>query len=536
MLSTNAAFDTKHSLDYKTPIYLVHFDGETVDFCNHEPGSPTYELHKHLEKISGLSQKITPEEGRASISGVSVEILDYGDEITGLLATDAAYFHRKKVTIKAGYLGMDESEMLTIFTGWITGLRLSSNGLSYVFDVTDPQKWMQRKIFRAATGVSPVAIQGNPINILLAVLTSTGAGTNGDYDWYQEENGLGLDVSYINVAHIESVRDDWYPGDSMYMQFQLTERIKAKDFLETEIFKVINCYPIIDGQGRFDIKPFKPPLAAFDVVQTFDESTVLKLPEWDANLDAMVNEVELYYDHDGDDFVNEAFYVDGTSITLRGPGKGPVTIKSKGLRTSIVGSSAPDRATDQLERRKNKVFGRFATPPISIKFTTFFSRWLSEAGDVVPFTNRLLPDVELGVRGLNEKRMEIINRSVDWDKGTVKFELLNTGFAKEEYMGISPVMAITAGTSGTAFAVSVADAAKWEEGWESDIYDAGCRSKAVNITILTINKATGAITCDNIGATPAAGWKVQFAAPSSLTAKQSKWWSVLATGANLIIP
>lgn len=538
MLSTNANFDAKHEAVNRNlvPMYLVHFDGETVDYVNHAPASPTNTPAQYLMRISGISQKVEPEEGRASISGLSIEILDYGDAITSLLATDTAFFHRKKTTIKAGYCGMGESDMLTVFTGWVTGLKLAGNGLSYVFDVTDPQKFMQRKVFRSATDATPAVVQGNPMNIILAVLTSTGAGTNGDYDWLDEANGLGMDPDFINVAHIEEIRDTWFPGDCAYMRFSYTDRVKAKDFIEAEILKTLNCYPMIDGQGRFDIKAFKPPLEALETVQSFNEDNIVGLPDWDANLDALVNEVEAYYDHDGDDYTSQAFYVQSTSLNLRGPGKKPVTIKSKGLHTSITGSSVPDRASDQMERRKNKIFGRFSVPPISIKFKTHFSRWLSEAGDIVPFTHLLIPDLEAGTRGLSEARMEIISRNVDWSRGQVAFELLNTGFARDHYMVICPVMTVVSATSGTAFVVSTADAAKFRTGWEVQVTDAAGRQKAASITILTIDTATGAITCDNIGSTPAAGWKIKFADYGTLTDEQKLWWLIRASGSNLIVP
>jgi len=537
MLSTNTNFDTKHAYDYKTPMYLIHFNGETIDYCNHTPGTPTNTLKQYLIKISGLAQKVTPEEGQASIGGVAVEILDYNDEITALLATDSYYFHRKKITIKAGYAGMAEADMLTIFTGWVTGLKLNSDLLSYIFDVTDPQKWMQRKIFRNATSAAPVTIQGNPLNILLAILTSTGAGTNGSYDWYAAVNGLGLDTSYVNVTAIEQLRDRWYPGDSHYMTFTIKDREQAKDFLEREIFKVLNCYPVIDGQGFFSIKPFKPPLAALETVQSFNEDNIIGVPAWDANLPALINEVEIFYDHNAttDEFDSELYYIDSTSINNRGPGKKPLTIKSKGLHSSGLGSQ-PDRTGDIITSRKNKVFGRFSTPPIELGFNAWFSRWLSEAGDIVPFTHRLVPDIEVGTRGYSAERMEVISRDVNWTKGQVKLKLLNTGFGKTIYAVISPIMTVTVGTSATQFTVSVADAAKYTAGWEADIFDAGMRSQATNITILTIDTATGVITCDDIGATPSAGWKIQFATYLNLTAAQQLYWAARAAGAHAITP
>ena len=515
-------------------MYLIHFDGESVDYCNHRPGSPTNELKPYLVKISGLGQKVEPEEGRASIGGLTIEIQDQGDEITALLSSDVYFFHRRKTTVKAGYQGMDEADMLTIATGWVTGIKMSAGLLTYVFSVTDPQKWMQRKVFRTATDEAPVVIQGNLVNIALAVLTSTGAGTNGDYDWYAEENGLGLDADYINVTGIEAMRDRWYPGDSHYAKFTITEKEKAKDWLEREVFKVLNCYPVIDGQGRFSLKPFRPPLAAIETVQSFDEDNIVGVPQWDANLDALINEIEIFYDFDGTDF-SETDYIDSTSINNRGPGSKPLTIKSKGLHTTGIGSQ-PDRVTDIMTSRKNKVFGRFATPPVKVSFNTWFDRWLSEAGDIVPFTHWLIPDIEKGMRGYATERMEIINISPDWQRGQIKVDLLNTGFGKDIYAIISPVMTVTAGTSGTQFTVSVADAAKYAAGWEMDVFDAGMRSQATNITILTIDTATGVITCDDIGSTPAAGWKIQFASYLSLTAAQQLYWAARTAGAHAITP
>lgn len=557
MLETNTAFDAKHDLAYKTPMFLVHFDGEEVYYCNHRIERIMEEwgggeawgvgeiwgdgtLKPYLVTLSGNGQKVTPEEGSASIAGFKIELLDYDNEITALLATDTYYFHRRKATIKAGYVGMDEASMLTVFTGWVTDLMMSSDLTSYIFDVTDPQRWMQRNIFRDASDSSPVTVQGNPINILLAVLTSTGEGTNGDYDWLDEANGLGLSTDFINVTAIENVRDRWYPGDSNYLKFTITEKEKAKDWIEKEILKVLNAYPVIDGQGRFSIKPFKPPLPALESVQSFDEDNIIGLPQWNANLDALINEVDIFYNHNATsgNYDSETYYIEGTSLTNRGPGKKALTIKSKGLHGSNIGSH-PDRTADIITSRKNKVFGRFATPPEKVSITTFFSRWLSEAGDIVPFTHPMVPDVVTGARGYTAERMEIINRNPDWKRGTVKIELLNTGFARGAYAVISPVMAVTTASDSTSFTVASTDAEKYEEGWAVDVFDSGMRAQATSISLVSIDTTSGLITCDDIGATPAAGWKVQFAsASSSLTNSQALYWSLASasTAAQLITP
>ena len=502
---------------------------EETGFDRNDAAGYTYTIESvyksYLVSISGSEQKVTPEEGTASIGGFKIDILDYDDEITALLATDSYFFHRKKTTVKAGYLGMTEADMLTIATAWVTNYELSSDGTTYSLQITDPKKWFQRKIFRGAE-TAPVTVQGNPINILLAILTSTGAGTNGDYDWYDSSNGLGLTSDYINVSAIESVRDDWFPGDSHYMRFYIDKRVVAKDFIEKEICKPLNLYPVIDGQGRFSIKPFKPPLAALDEVQSFDEDNIIGIPKWSANLESVINEIEIYYDHNSssDEFDSEIYYVDSDSVNNRGPGKKAIEIKTKGLKTSNGTASIAGRGADILAIRKNRIFGRWATPPVSLKIKTFFTQWLSEAGDIVPITHPLLPDVEAGTRGLDEARMEIVNRSVDWKRGSVSIDLLNTGFARSIYGVVSPTMTITSATASTCFNVSTADANKYIHytSPEVSIHDYKMRQKVAAVTINSLSTA-GYASVDDMGLTPAAGDIVTFADYEACSEFQRKY-------------
>jgi hypothetical protein len=521
MLSRTSAFNAKHDLDDKTPLWLVHFDGETTDYVNHKPTTPDNTLKQYLKSISSLSRSVSPEEGKASVSGITINIQDYDNEITALLATDAFYFHRKKTIIKVGYAGLAESDLITTTTGWVTGLKLSRDGLTWIFSITDPIKWMQRKIFRGSES-STLTISGNPINILLACLTSTGNGTNGNYDYLAAVNGLGIDTDFINVTAIEAVRDTWFPGASYYMKFTIDKRIKAKDFFEREIFKPLNLYPIIDVQGKFFVRRFAPPLITSLGVQTYNEDNIIGLPGYDTNLAGLINEVEFFYNHNGDDFVDEIYYIDSTSLNGRGPGKKPLTIKTKGLHSDLSPASITIDVANILARRKNAVFSRFATPPIKLNIDAWYTQWISEAGDIVPITHSKLPDIESGTRGLSEARMEIIKKDVDFKSGKVKVEALNTGFAKDIYFVISPSMTVTAGASGTEFTVSATDAAKYANFTlpEVRVSDAGMRSQAASITILTIDTTTGVIICDDIGSTPSAGWIITFADYDNCTDEQ----------------
>ncbi len=163
----------------------------------------------------------------------------------------------------------------------------------------------------------------------------------------------------------------------------------------------------------------------------------------------MVNEVFFDYDHDGTDFQTKSYNQDSDSLTNRGQAKKAITIESKGLHSSVSGVSLNMYADDVAARRAKSIFQRYATPPLKFRFNTLFYQWLSEFGDVVPFTHSKMPDIVAGSRGFASERMEVIQKGVNWRDGEVKFELLDTGFAKGIYQQISPTMAITAQLSGS---------------------------------------------------------------------------------------
>ena len=143
--------------------------------------------------------------------------------------------------------------------------------------------------------------------------------------------------------------------------------------------------------------------------------------------------------------------------------------------------------------------------------------------------------------------MEIVRKNVDFKSGKVQVQALNTGFDKSIYSVISPSMTVTAGASGEAFTVSTADAAKYGDFTlpEVRVSDGGMRSQAASITLLTINTTTGAVTCDDIGSTPSAGWIISFADYDNCTDEQklygflSDFWDNLGAAnddAHLIVP
>lgn len=531
MLTTNTNFDTYHNQDDKVPMYLVKFDGVSTHFCNLPPKNPTGTLKEYLSNISGGAQSIDPENGRSSIAALTVDILDVNGDVTSLIGGDSYNWHRKDVDILAGYFGMDESDMLAIGIGAVTSIR-DKNGSAYSIGVTDVKKWLQKEIFTGATEDSPVTVQGNVINVLLSILTSTGNGTNGSYDKYPEAWGVGIDSSYIETSYIENKRDTHYPGLSHYVKITMTEPVKAKNFIETELLKAVtNAFLAINGQGHLTMITYKPSLASTDQTLVLTEDKIKGIPQWTAGFEKMINHVEFHYDHDyvDDEFDTIEVHLDTSSISNRGPGQNKLKIESKGLHSSLSPSSLPSFTSDIIERRKNAIFARFSDPPPNtLKVNCYFGTYLAEAGDIAEVTHSKIPDLENGVRGITSRRMQIVNRTVNWASGYVTFDLLDSEFGRGQYRAISPSMTITNGISTTAFDVSTADAAKYANFTNPvvKVLDSHMRQRVANITISDVNTSTGRITTSSMGLTPSAGDFVVFDDYDNKTAEQKKYGAI----------
>jgi hypothetical protein len=555
-VTTNTSFDTYNAASGKWPVYTIEFDGEAVRYCNHRfitsstvgdfddaggewvdgPGDfddSGINYKRYLVGIKGLSQTVKPEMGQATISGITISLLDKNADITTLIASDTYNMHRKQVTVRAGYKGMVEDDFIIIAIFWVTGLKKSSDNLCWEFTCTDPQKWLQKTICRDASDAAPVYYAGNAINILLSILTSSDAGTNSDYDLGDDDLGCGLDSDTIDIAAIEAVRDDWFWSSVYFLEFEIKDKFEAKKFIEKEILQLLNCYPAITGAGKYKIIPFKPPIATSADAGDLTESVMVGVPQLDLNFAGVINEIDFSYDYDGSDFDSETYHVDATSYSARGPSAKPLEIESKGLQSTHATSSRALHATELVANRAKSVFARYANPPARLPVTTFFSKWIIEAGDIVGITHSKISDPATGSAGLSSQRAEVVKRSVDWNAGTVKLDLLMTSFGQSTYSAYSPYMTITAASSGTAFTVSVADAARWSVLWGAVVVNENLVPQCNAIIIQSINTDTGAITCDDIGVTPSVGWFVMFADYNYCTAEQ-KLYAFLSDGSDYL--
>lgn len=244
-------------------------------------------------------------------------------------------------------------------------------------------------------------------------------------DSYQntDKTGLGISPVFIDTTQIAVVRAAL--GASIQMEFLITEKVNAKDWLEKEIFKPLGLYPRTTADGLLSLTRFQVPTVAVasfdhnDIVSQDDGTPILS---WDANLASVMNSVTFEYDYDPitNQFKSTAEFVDQTSIDRYG--LVPWTIQSKGLRLSLAGTEAliASIADVRIQRYKN------GAPKVTMR--THLRRQLTEPGNIVGVTSALLPNRNTGLRGVVGELMEVINRIIQYETGYVDLVLLDTGW------------------------------------------------------------------------------------------------------------
>ena len=287
-----------------------------------------------------------------------------------------------------------------------------------------------------ASVTNAILLDGNPLDIMLWLMTSkTGDGTNGTYDVLPAGQGVGIDVDFVLVDDIERQRDRFISGTRF--QFLITESTDIKSFIETEILKVLNGYPVVKNDGRLTVKLYTPPFPV-DVVAAFDETNIIAAPSFDMRLQSnsgFINVIDFKYDHDANagEFYSQKIIVDGDSVT-ESEENAVFKVESKGLRGGFV-----FQGETIVQRFANMVFQRYSKGCPGISVQTFYSKHLCEMGDSVTIKSAYVPNSFQRLMNGDPIICEVVNKAIDYQSGRLTFNLKAAGFNfNDRWFIISP--------------------------------------------------------------------------------------------------
>lgn len=251
------------------PIYQVLFQKVATATSPLDENFPEYfvsgewgaeNVIRCIESISGGPSQIFPEQGRASHGNMSIKLVDPTGRILRYFEFGAEFEIRpgQRAIVLAGYQGVEQIDFMFLGTFQVENRRAEPfTDPAFIVDLVDITRTMRSEVFLAATPLAPFILSGHPIDIALQILLS-GNDANTNYNVLGVENGLQIPERFVDVEAFEAIRDE-LPND--FYCFEITGPENAKAWLETEIFKTINAYPVvrqIGQESKLSLRLYRP--------------------------------------------------------------------------------------------------------------------------------------------------------------------------------------------------------------------------------------------------------------------------------------
>ena len=255
------------------------------------------------------------------------------------------------------------------------------------------------------------ALRDSPMTLLLNILTTTSAGTNGSYDLGLSGFGAGMDQALIDFTSFEDIENEYFATDSL--TYLIDKPVTAEEII-TDIIKTCGVYLIVNFNGLLTAQKIKPFLPGSNVGTITDDDYDITNLRWIPSFDQLINEVEFRYDWvpGVEQFQTTRIFELASSKTAYGVTK-RLVIESKGLGHGFG-------TTNFVEDYLPILAKRYGNPPPRVEMTLNWPKHIFEAGDIINLTSSYFPNIVSGLRDLNSELMEIVKAQPDPMKNKVQ--------------------------------------------------------------------------------------------------------------------
>ncbi len=249
--------------------------------------------------------------------------------------------------------------------------------------------------------------------------------------------GLRLYPDEVDILQHEEIQRLFL--SSFNYDFYLKDTMKAKEFIEKELYLPAGAYSL-PRKSKASVQYHIGPIPGNGSV-LLNKSNIKDPSKISIRRSLSKNHYNtIIYKFDEspieEKFLSGRVTTDATSRTRIPVGTKALTIESKGLRTSLGGSSLANSAA---EKRLNRY--KFAAEYFEQVKTQFGDGFNIEIGDIpiIDGTDLKIADINSGTRTFEPRFFEVINKSMDWKTGEVVFNLVDTKFnTSARYALISP--------------------------------------------------------------------------------------------------
>lgn len=352
-------------------------------------------------------------------------------------------------------------------------------------------------IIRGEFGTTPVAhdfgtdifelfeLNGNPIDLILQIWTSTGLGTNGTYDVLPK--GLGIDQSLIDITEMETLRTNFFSGDVWNLfAYDIDNTLK---FLEEELFQGTGTRLIANSNNKISLTLLDQ--ADFDEASSnpIDEDSIDAYPKWEVDIKDVISTIEILYDFDEitQKYLYKKTFFDAAAETNFGKIK-PLTFKLKGIRESLSGNLI-------INSLGQRLLSRFSTARPEIEISTQIDKSLLNVGDKVLLTSTQIPSGSGSLFFVDS--LEIVSRAINYLTGDVKFKLQFTSYAGVRGSYIGPCTSIETVFSQSSIEFPAGRGDSYETGWKVRLFNKVTYSYEVDPVNTILSIVGDVITFEN---------------------------------------
>jgi len=360
------------------------------------------------------------------------------------LTADTAYGDTAfNVTSTAGFQSVGSAPWASVTTE--TYLQVGSDIGEYIpvgmtatrFTVSSTNRFGEKSAHSDGESVTEVIrTDDNPANLLLWILTTTSAGTNGNFDLGLSDWGMGIDVDYVDTNQILNECGSFGKWELLY------NYLIAIDNNIEDGFKWIEKYILPSLPGYFFItRDSKIGVKVWDVFGdgegdlSIGNDEILRSPDLKSEETKIITAVELK--DRAFPVINRFLYNDvydkytcDSLDTEYGELFGPLL---------NMNSDRVSPTTAKKESIMQRYFGRMGSPVGRIKMKTFLEHQIIQGGDLINVTYEDLPLLRTGAMGWTSETVELTNATISYKTGKIQPELVADNILNSERVDLQDI-------------------------------------------------------------------------------------------------
>ena len=310
------------------------------------------------------------------------------------------------------------------------------------------------------SGVDVYALErvvGSPLDLVLKLLISAGGGGS----WDALADGCGLSPSLIDVAGVEELRDEEFPGVTVtaYL-YQIGSGLK---WIEEEILTPLSLRFATSPDSKLTLKR-TDRISVREAGSEITNSTIKGSPKWSVDASRIVNQIEVEWDYSEalGKYQHRSTYTDEISATAYGL-KDKLSFRFKTVRDQAI-----------VDEFATRTLRRLSVPTPEVNLTTHIDQSLLGPVDQARVVTTL-PDYSGALEFARD--LEVVSRAINYMSGDVQFRLAFTSSTQHRFGFIAPSDTIIAQPASNRLTLGAGRGAYYVTGWKMRLWEKSPRAQ-----------------------------------------------------------